>query len=486
VTLLPPQQLPPDVVNPKTQQVIAEKALDSIAEEHPEIANDLDTVILGVTSQDMNIWTSGWKFASNYRNGRVGIVSTARLHGTPWYAGFNPEVFAIRVRKVVTKNVALLEYPVQPSSNVTSALSTWTFTASEVDEMGERLEGEDGKARSLDWTEPCVTILQGPKEEQSWRVGCEQNPPADSRFEVFTSYPGIPLFEMSRTDFPFPSRAFVRKYRTQDDRSRAFGIGATDSFDIFPVGDSQTFSAIELVLADGGGIHYTRVSPGASVVNAKLRAGSYMGSPFGRSSLAWTGRGWDLSTQDGWTYKFPASGPGKTWQQGALIGIRSSSGKVFSIQRDGSSDLREITGPDGKSITFTRDASHRIISMKENSGRRIEYEYDKQGRLVHVHDSNNGDEFYTYDLADRLTAVLDAHHRPLLTNTYGFVGEIRSQTLADGRKLVYEPGYDDSHRLDYLKLTLPNGYTVDWYLTRYGFTTSLPVPPLSVGAGLHP
>jgi YD repeat-containing protein len=486
VTLLPPQQLPKDAVDPKTKQVIAEKAIDSIVEEHREIANDLDSVILGVTSQDMNIWTSGWKFATNYRHGRFGIVSTTRLHRMPWYAGANPEVFAIRVRKMATKNVALLHYPVDLSADVTSALAASTFTASDIDEMGESFGGENGRARSIDWTVPCVTISQNSREEQSWRLSCTGGPPADSRFEVFITYPGVPLFEMSRTDFPFDSYSFVRKYRTADDLSRAFGIGATDSFDIFPVGDSQTFSSIELILADGRRIHYTRFSPGEGVANAKLRAGSYMGSPFSLSSLAWNGNGWDLATKDGWTYKFPASGPGKTWQQSALIGIRSGSGKAFSIDRGANSDLREIIGPDGRSITIRCDTSHRIISAKESSGRTIEYEYDMKGRLVRIHDSQNGDEFYKYDPANRLTSVLDRRHRPLLTNTYGFLGEIRSQTLADGRKLVYVSGYDESHRLDYLKLTLPNGYTIEWNLTRYGFTSSLPTPPLSVGTSVNP
>jgi hypothetical protein len=48
------------------------------------------------------------------------------------------------------------------------------------------------------------------------------------------------------------------------------------------------------------------------------------------------------------------------------------------------------------------------------------------------------------------------------------------RSLADGRKLLYESGYDESHKLDYLKLTLPNGYTIEWLLTHNGFTRSLP------------
>jgi YD repeat-containing protein len=481
VTVLEPQELGADTVDGKAKQVIAEKALDSIEQAHPEIAEDLDSVIVAVTSQDLNILTSGWRFAAAYRHGRFGIFSTARLHGMPWYAGPNPEIYGVRVRKMVTKNLALLHYPVTLNSDATSALASWglTFTAANVDEMGERFEGENGTARSIS-DEPCVTITQGPGGKQSWRVDCIDNPPAESRFETFETYPVIPLFVMSRTDFSFGGRksfAFVREYRPQDDRSRAFGIGVGDSFDIYPVGDSQTFSEIDLILAAGGRIHYQRTSPGESYADAKLQASAYMGSPFSLSSLAWNGNGWDLTTLDGWTYRFPSSGPGRTWQQCALIGIRSASGQRYGVKRNATSDLREVTAPDGTSIEFTTDAAQRITSAKESSGRTIQYDYDAAGRLTHVHDSENGDESYEYDPTNRLISVFDAHRKPLLVNTYGYLGEIQSQTLADGRKLSYESGYSENRKLDYLKLTLPNGYTIEWWLTRYGFTRSWPQAP---------
>ena len=116
----------------------------------------------------------------------------------------------------------------------------------------------------------------------------------------------------------------------------------------------------------------------------------------------------------------------------------------------------------------------------ESSRRTVQYEYDAAGRVAHVHDSEYGDEFYEYDPANRLTSVLDEHHRPLLVNTYGFTNDMRSQTLADGRKLLYESGYDENHKLVGLKLTLPNGYVVQWLLTRNGFARSWPKPPVNL------
>ena len=289
--------------------------------------------------------------------------------------------------------------------------------------------------------------------------------------------PGSSLVRDVAHGFAFaglPAINFWRSYRPHDDRIRAFGMGHTDSFDIFPVGDSQTFSYMELVLPTGGSIHFDRTSSGTGYTDAKYRARTYIGSPFSRSTMEWKDSGWDLHTQDGWTYRFPSSGPGRTWQQSALIGIRSDSGQTFTIARSNSGDLQKIVAPDGTTIEFVCDARHRIISATSSAGRTLHYEYDDAGHLIHVHDSDTGDEYYEYDKVNQMTRVLDGQHRPLLVNDYGYVGELRSQTLADGSKMVYESGYDDQRRLEEFKATLPNGYSIQWMNTRNGFVAGLP------------
>jgi len=486
VHLLHTQPLAPDALDSNRKQVIAEKALMSMAENQPEMAEDMDSVILGVTSRDMNYQSLNLRYGNNFYSGRFSIVSTARFHEMPWYAGANPEVAAVRTRKMITRDLSLLHFPVDRSPDATSALSIEAYTASDIDTMGESFGGQNGTAGLVSAGAPCVTILQGPNGKQSWRLGCVNDAQGDGRIERFETFTGVPLFVMSRVDFSFkgqPSFPFVRKYRPHDDRSRPFGIGATDSFDIFPVGDSQTFSYIELILAGGDRVHFARTSLGTGLANAEYRAPGYLGGQFSLASLAWNGNGWDLATRDGWTYAFPSSGPDRTWQQGALIGINSDSGNAFSIQRNNTSDLQEVRAPDGESIDFNYDAKHRITSGRESSGHAIQYEYDAAGRLAHMIDSQNAEEFYEYDPANRLTAVRDARHRPLLVNTYGYLGEILSQSLADGEKLLYEYGYDQDHKLASLKLTLPNGYTILWQLTRNGYVRSWPKPPENASAG---
>jgi YD repeat-containing protein len=287
---------------------------------------------------------------------------------------------------------------------------------------------------------------------------------------------------MARTDFPFDGRrylSFVRKYRPRDDRSRSFGIGGSDSFDVFPVGDSQTFSSIDLILEDLGRIHFRRVSRGTGYADAKLRAGVYFGSPFSQSGLAWNGSGWDLTTTNGWTYKFPSSGPDRSAGQSALLRIETGSGTI-SIHRNPAGALQSAEEPDGSSIAFKCDSMNRVVLARHSSGRAVGYEYDSGGKLIHIHDSGNGDEFYRYDPVNRLTSVLDSAGRPLLTNTYGYLGEVTSQTLADHRSLRYEYGFDENRKPDEVTFTDDRGYVTRWMRGRGGFYATLPQPPKTV------
>ena len=303
---------------------------------------------------------------------------------------------------------------------------------------------------------------------------------AHGRFEIFENYTAVPLFLMSRTDLTLgaqPSLPFVHSYSSADNRMRTLGIGTSDSFNIYLAGDSQTFANIDLILASGEQIHFDRFSRGTGYADAKLRAGAYMGSPFSKATLQWNSNGWDLLARDGWTYKFPASGPGRGVQESSLLRIEAGPGRVFAIERTPEADLRRAQAPDGSWIEFTCDSMHRIARAKKSSGRAVEYEYDQAGRLVHIRDLENGDEFHQYDPVNRLTRVLDAKGHSLLQNTYGYSGEITSQTLAYGRKLQYEYGWDPNRTPSYLKLTDPNGYVIEWWQTKSGILWTLPKRP---------
>lgn len=95
---------------------------------------------------------------------------------------------------------------------------------------------------------------------------------------------------------------FTRVYRNADLRSRAFGIGASHSFEMFIIGDPNAFTYVELVLADGSRIHYGHVSSGRDFASAVFE---HDGAPaeFNQSRISWTGKGWTVALKDGSGYK---------------------------------------------------------------------------------------------------------------------------------------------------------------------------------------
>jgi Domain of unknown function (DUF6531) len=78
---------------------------------------------------------------------------------------------------------------------------------------------------------------------------------------------------------------FERTQRNQDTRSRSFGIGASTSYDMFIIGDTDKFSWVALVLADGGQIRYARISPGTSYSDGVFEDQATPGNFLGRVSL---------------------------------------------------------------------------------------------------------------------------------------------------------------------------------------------------------
>src|SRR6266446_4670666 len=92
--------------------------------------------------------------------------------------------------------------------------------------------------------------------------GCKPGDPVDA---------GTGLFTLEKTDVALPGVMPItlrRSYRQKDNVSRAFGIGASHSYDCWLAGDANPWTYQDLILADGGRIHYTRLSSGTSYGDA--------------------------------------------------------------------------------------------------------------------------------------------------------------------------------------------------------------------------
>ncbi len=243
------------------------------------------------------------------------------------------------------------------------------------------------------------------------------------------------LFVLNKTDLYLPDGAmpiqFTRTYRPGDTYSRAFGIGASHSYDLFFVGDTAPWTYIDLVLPDGGKIHYDRISPGTSYSDAVYEHVSTH-SKYYKSQISWVSGVWHLKLKDGSVLEFrdvgfSASRPGDA----GLLSITDRNGNQTVVTRDSVRNVSRITSPGGRWIEFTYDTSNRITQAKDNTGRVVGYEYDATGRLIRVTDPNGGITEYTYDASSRMLTLKDARGIVYLTNEYDSTGKITKQTMVD-------------------------------------------------------
>lgn len=133
---LPHIPLDTSVVNPDRQQLLAEAVVALMKRVNPKSVSDPETILIGLTTEDMYIGKYDWQFTFSWRQeGRYAVVSGARMNlGASLVSA---EKLNSRLRKMVTKNIGILYYGLQPSDNSQSVLYKNVGGISELDYMGE-------------------------------------------------------------------------------------------------------------------------------------------------------------------------------------------------------------------------------------------------------------------------------------------------------------------------------------------------------------
>ncbi len=237
------------------------------------------------------------------------------------------------------------------------------------------------------------------------------------------------LFDYHKTDLVLPDTIPIviqRSYRQADSNSYSFGVGATNLYDIRMWSENNWHEA-DLILPEGGRVHYVRISPGEGYKEAEYKSTNTPG-PYYDSTIKWneSERGWDLKLTNGLTFEFGEDAP--------LQAIRDRFGDQLTITRtEGENgNITQITSPHGRWVTFSYDGSNRITEIKDNAGGTLQYHYNSSGYLEKVTDPAGHETKYEYDSSGDMTAITDGRGNKYLENKYNSNDRVSKQIDGDG------------------------------------------------------
>jgi YD repeat-containing protein len=439
VVVLPPVPLDPKLMDPERNQLNADKCFDFMRQQHPEIAGDPSSLLIAVTSTDLYIPALGWSYAENSRrDSRYAIISSARLH-PPLLGLWNPEWLNSRVEKLLTKNIGILYFDLPMSADYTSLLSSGVLSGIQIDEMAGDIIGAEGRWDPLLQTGgPSVTIYDVSGKTMLWRMAYSGSALPDTSSQTFCASLTNGLLVQRKTDFVFendPAMQFSRIDRNQDDRSRALGVGGSDSFEIFLGG--QMGVAVDLIMEDGARTHFVHQPPDAAQTGDTYLAVRDGVDRFVHAQAVYTGGSWNVKTTDGWTYIFPYRPQALPQNVTVLTGFLDPEGHKYEMERDSFGALIAVTSPSGNWLHFENDSQHWIRKITSSLGRSMQYDYDSGGRMFRATDSDGHLDTYTYDEKGQMLAASHGTEKPILTNEYFSDGYIKSQVMSDGRRFSY-------------------------------------------------
>jgi YD repeat-containing protein len=229
---------------------------------------------------------------------------------------------------------------------------------------------------------------------------------------------------------------FVRTQRNMDPRSRAFGIGASTSYDLFIIGDAQKFSWVALVDADGSQKRYTRVTPGTGFADAVFK-NTTSPTEFLGSIIFWNKHNtWTVRLLNGTEYTIQSCSPASKPGQCAVTEIKNAKGEKVAIQRDPQGNIQRITSPHQHYISVTTDAAGRITRAEDDAAHWVTYEYDPAGWLKKARTWRGEVDAFKYD----------AHFNMV------WVGEKDKTTPAGRYRFTVTNRYDEKDRFKWQKV----------------------------------
>jgi RHS repeat-associated protein len=266
--------------------------------------------------------------------------------------------------------------------------------------------------------------------------------------------------------------AAARVYRQSDSASRAFGIGTNLSYDMFTVGDTNPWTYQDLILPDGGRVHYTKISPGDSFAASIYQNTTTPGEFYG-SIIKYTYSYWTLELKDGRKYAFADREASPSARQAALRGMEDAQGNPVILDRDAQANLTRITSPNGRHLNLTYDGSNRVTQVSDDVGTTVSYAYDAGGRLSTVTDVAGHQEQYTYDSNNNMLTVTDKRGNTKVANVYDSNNRVIQQNYPDGTSVSFAYTVDTNDHVTQMDYTDERGMVARRTFNANGYITSI-------------
>jgi predicted Zn-dependent protease len=127
------------VVDNRRRQLIAEALIALMRRGYPREAEDGSAVLVGITAHDLYIASyTKWRWAFSYRmDERFAVVSTARMDDAAWGGAPDAQRLEVRLRKMVTKNLGILYFGLDQSSDRRSVMFGPILGLGDLDSAGE-------------------------------------------------------------------------------------------------------------------------------------------------------------------------------------------------------------------------------------------------------------------------------------------------------------------------------------------------------------
>lgn len=121
------------------RQVIAEELIALMKRQYPQLANDPQAILIGITNVDMYIRQMvEWQWAFSFRQeGRFAVVSSARMDPGNWDLPPDSALLHTRLQKMISKNLGILYYRLPESKDRSSVVFGPILGLDDLDSIGE-------------------------------------------------------------------------------------------------------------------------------------------------------------------------------------------------------------------------------------------------------------------------------------------------------------------------------------------------------------